>query len=126
MRDPGTDSGCRRSRRSSLCAARAQGDGGTLEEVVVTAQKRVESLQDVPLAISANSGDKLADAGINKIEVLRNYARSFARGHKKWPSPTNRYSPSALAKGLVHAGSAWASPSAFQSVNTKVTLRTTL
>jgi iron complex outermembrane receptor protein len=31
----------------------------TLEEVVVTAQKRVESLQDVPISIVAISGDKI-------------------------------------------------------------------
>ncbi|GLS26124.1 TonB-dependent receptor [Marinibactrum halimedae] len=42
----------------------------TLEEVVVTAQKRTESLQDVPISISAVSGEKLADAGIEKIEDI--------------------------------------------------------
>ena len=30
-----------------------------LEEVVVTAQKRVESLQDVPISVSAMSGEKV-------------------------------------------------------------------
>ena len=41
-----------------------------LEEVVVTAQKREQSLQDVPIAISAMSGDQLNAAGINTIEGL--------------------------------------------------------
>jgi iron complex outermembrane recepter protein len=45
----------------------------TLDEIVVTAQKRIESLQDVPIAVSALSGDKIADAGIMKIEDLKNY-----------------------------------------------------
>lgn len=49
-------------------AAQAQ----QLEEVVVTAQKRVESLQDVPISITAVSGDKMAEAGIFKIEDLQN------------------------------------------------------
>jgi iron complex outermembrane recepter protein len=44
-----------------------------LEEVVVTAQKREESLQDVPLSVEAISGDKLADAGILRMDDLKSY-----------------------------------------------------
>ena len=32
-----------------------------LEEVVVTAQKRTESLMDVPISVSAMSGEKIND-----------------------------------------------------------------
>src|SRR5882757_5692884 len=42
----------------------------TLEEIVVTAQKRSENLQDVPIAISAVTGDKLAALGANNITAL--------------------------------------------------------
>ncbi len=45
----------------------------TLSEIIVTAQKRTESLQDVPIAVSAVSGTKIAEAGIMKIEDLKNY-----------------------------------------------------
>lgn len=38
-----------------------------LEEVVVTAQKRSESLQDVPIAMQAYTGDQLKNQGISKI-----------------------------------------------------------
>lgn len=38
-----------------------------LEEVVVTAQKRAESLQDVPIAVSAFTGDFVQEAGIKDI-----------------------------------------------------------
>lgn len=41
-----------------------------LEEVIVTAQKRAQSLQDVPLAVSAVTGESMRDAGINDIEGL--------------------------------------------------------
>jgi iron complex outermembrane receptor protein len=41
-----------------------------LEEIVVTAQKRSENLQDVPIAISAVTGDKLASLGANNITAL--------------------------------------------------------
>lgn len=44
-----------------------------LEEVIVTAQMRAESLQDVPISISAISGAKMMEAGIDKIEDLQAY-----------------------------------------------------
>lgn len=44
-----------------------------LEEVIVTAQKRVESLQDVPIAIIAVSGEKISNAGITGLEELTQY-----------------------------------------------------
>ncbi|WP_231856184.1 TonB-dependent receptor [Zhongshania aliphaticivorans] len=46
---------------------------GVLEEVIVTAQHRSESLADVPVSVSAVSGDKLFEAGINKMEDLAAY-----------------------------------------------------
>ena len=49
------------------CALAQSGELPRLEEVVVTAQKREQSLQDVPIAVSALSGDALADAGIQNI-----------------------------------------------------------
>lgn len=53
-------------------AAGAQ-ESASLDEIVVTAQKRQESLQDVPIAVSAVGGAKIAEAGILKIEDLKNY-----------------------------------------------------
>ena len=53
-------------------AASAQ-QSTALDEIEVTAQKRVESLQDVPIAVSAVGGDKIADARIMRIEELKNY-----------------------------------------------------
>ena len=53
-------------------AAGAQ-ESTALAEIVVTAQKRTESLQDVPIAVSAVSGAKIAESGIMKIEDLKNY-----------------------------------------------------
>lgn len=52
-------------------------DPVALDEIVVTAQKRVESLQDVPVAVSALSGERLDEAGLNRIEDLRNYVPSL-------------------------------------------------
>ena len=40
---------------------------GGLEEVVVTAQKRVESIQDVPLSVAAVSGETLRRANVTSV-----------------------------------------------------------
>lgn len=42
-----------------------------LEEVIVTAQKRAESLQDVPIAISAFTAEGMADMGIMSSQDLQ-------------------------------------------------------
>ncbi len=44
-----------------------------LEEVIVTATLRAESLQDVPVSVNAVSGEKLMEAGIDKVEDLQAY-----------------------------------------------------
>jgi iron complex outermembrane receptor protein len=44
-----------------------------LEEVLVTAQKRTESLQDVPISVSAMSGAKIEEQGITNLEELTLY-----------------------------------------------------
>lgn len=43
----------------------------TLEEIVVTAQKRAENIQDVPLSIAAISGQTLAAEGITDVLALQ-------------------------------------------------------
>lgn len=43
---------------------------GTLEEVVVTARKREENIQETPLAVTALSGAALKEAGIENVSEL--------------------------------------------------------
>lgn len=43
-----------------------------LEDIVVTAQKRAENIQDVPIAVSAFSGDAIAQKSIGAIQGLSN------------------------------------------------------
>ena len=45
--------------------------GDTIEEIVVTARKRSENLQDVPAAVSAFTGEELVDRQIDRIEELQ-------------------------------------------------------
>ncbi len=54
----------------SLSAVNATAEEAFLEEVVVTATKRKASLQDVPLSISAVSGDRLEAAGVQDFESV--------------------------------------------------------
>ncbi|MEH6583597.1 MAG: TonB-dependent receptor plug domain-containing protein, partial [Halioglobus sp.] len=42
-----------------------------LEEVIVTAQKREQNLQDVPIAVSAFTGEMLAESGVKDIIDLQ-------------------------------------------------------
>lgn len=49
-----------------------------LEEIIVTAQMRVESLQDVPISVSAVSGSKMEQAGITNLEKLTAYVPNFS------------------------------------------------
>ena len=56
----------------SALASAAQAKA-VLEEVMVTAQHRSQSLQDVPVSVSAMSGDKMIEAGINRMEDLQAY-----------------------------------------------------
>jgi iron complex outermembrane recepter protein len=51
-------------------AADAAGGGPALEEIIVTAQKRSENLQDVPISVLAVSAQQIKDAGITDIRNL--------------------------------------------------------
>ena len=51
--------------------------GRVLEEIIVTAQKRAQNLTDVPISVSALSGEKLRDAGIENLSDLSEYAPNF-------------------------------------------------
>jgi len=52
-------------------------DGPVVEEVVVTAQKRSENLQDVPVAVSAISGSQLAAQRMTKVDDIVSFAPSL-------------------------------------------------
>ena len=54
----------------ALATATSFSQAQMLEEVVVTAQKRAESLQDVPISVTAIQGDKLQSAGIPNMSAM--------------------------------------------------------
>ncbi|MDH3995193.1 MAG: TonB-dependent receptor, partial [Gammaproteobacteria bacterium] len=64
---------------------------GVLEEVIVTAQKREQSLQDVPVAVSAFSGEMLQQSGVKDMFDLQANAPSLIVGQSQ-TSTTSTFS----------------------------------
>ncbi len=58
-------------------AAIAQQSGATLEEIVVTAAYREQGLQDVPVSVSAVTGDRLIETGLQKAEDIQFLVPNF-------------------------------------------------
>ncbi|HEX7877380.1 MAG TPA: TonB-dependent receptor [Sphingobium sp.] len=56
----------------AAAAAAPQEDTGGIAEIVVTAQKRSENLQDVPIAISAFTAEALQSKGISDVRAISN------------------------------------------------------
>jgi iron complex outermembrane receptor protein len=52
-------------------------ESAALEEIIVTAQYREQSVQDVPIAMSAFSGDELENAGVTDLTNLSRLAPDF-------------------------------------------------
>lgn len=67
----------------AAASAFAAEEGATIEELVVTAQKKAESIQDVPIAVSAFSQDALQksriDGGPNLVLAIPNV--NFSKGN---------------------------------------------
>lgn len=67
--------GCTVVAASALAQSDAEGTAtsgrpGDLEEVIVTAQRRAERLQEVPIAITVQSGEQLRNAGVRNLRDL--------------------------------------------------------
>jgi outer membrane receptor protein involved in Fe transport len=56
--------------QAQAVASAGADDGSELEQIVVTARKRVERLQDVPIAITAVSGDFVRKLNVERLEFL--------------------------------------------------------
>ncbi len=57
-----------------VVAAEAGAEAGAIEQVVVTARRREESLQDVPVAITALTADQLLEQNVRTLEDMTAYA----------------------------------------------------
>jgi iron complex outermembrane receptor protein len=50
-----------------------------VETIVVTAQKRAQNMQDVPISMVAVSGDAMVRAGVSNLDSLQHYAPGLTR-----------------------------------------------
>lgn len=70
---------------TAAAETRAASGGEQVEEVVVTARKRVEDLQSTPIAISAYSGEALAAHNVATLDDISRFTPSL----QIYSSPTN-------------------------------------
>ena len=86
-------------------ASAQQAPGDTLEEVIVTAQKRSENLQDVPISIQALGTEKLDQLQVRSLDDYVKYlpsvadVRSQGQGGNGQPGTTHVY-----MRGVVSGG----------------------
>ncbi len=69
----------------SVAVAQAEGGRGNIgiDDIVVTAEKRATNLQDTAIAISAISGDKMEDRGIDDVSKLQSYIPNLHVGQEQ-------------------------------------------
>ena len=82
---------------ATALAAPAMAQNATLDEVIVTAAKRSEDIQLVPLAVTAIAGDKLVDMQITNIQNLDRVIPGLT-------IKSAGYSTSAIIRGAGAAG----------------------
>ncbi len=66
---------------STLFGAMANAQENQLQDIVVTAQKRSQNVQDTPLSVTAVSGEQLASAGIGTVQELNRVDPALQIGH---------------------------------------------
>lgn len=72
---------------SAQARAQESAPTGGIQEIVVTAQKRSEAINDVPLSITAASGDKLRDQGITDVGDLVKIVPGFNYTESAYATP---------------------------------------
>src|SRR4029077_7966828 len=67
--------------------ADAASQNGGLQEIVVTAQKRAERLQDVPLSVTAATGAQMQELGVTSPAALEKIVPGFTFTQSAYASP---------------------------------------
>ena len=62
----------------AIAVAAGASNAAMLEEIVVTAQQRAESLQDVPVSVAAVTAEKMSNAGIVDLQGLSELVPNFS------------------------------------------------
>ncbi len=98
--------------------AAADEDDGAIKEIVVSATRRDEALNKIPLAVQALSGDALADLNITKFDKLIEYLPNV-RAASRGPGASSIFirGLSTDSPGLQVSGTAGAQPTVALYVN---------
>ena len=88
-------------------AAAAENQRQEIEEVIVTATKRKASVQDVPLAVTAISAEKIERAGVKDLRDLSTVATSFNMNSTQTESQGTTLRVRGGASGFSHASGPW-------------------
>lgn len=92
-------------------AADAEGNTGALEEIVVTAQKKVENLQNVPISIEVLDSEKIEKLHIANLDDYVKYSPGIAlvrgegQGGNGEPGTSHIYMRGVVSGGTNHSGS---------------------
>jgi iron complex outermembrane recepter protein len=65
----------------------AESGGGALQEIIVTAQKRAERVSDVPMSISAATGELLQELGVTSPAALEKIVPGFVFTQSAYAAP---------------------------------------
>lgn len=107
-----SSSGQSSSSQSSQTEPSAGNSGGKLEEIIVTAQRRQESLQKAALAITAVTGDQLQSRGVTSMEGLGRMTAGLQITPSAGPYSTF------TVRGITQlSGNAFADPSVAVNIN---------
>lgn len=91
--------------QSAQAAQSTEAQAQEIERIVVTTQKRVQSIQDVPVTVTAFTGEFLEQLGINELDVLSEITPGLIIQEQ---SPNN---PGFVIRGITSdSGSAQATP----------------
>lgn len=72
---------------AATIASAQEAEVGTIDEIVVTATKRAESINTVPMSITAASGDDLASAGVKSADDLGKIVPGFTFTQSAYSTP---------------------------------------
>ncbi len=74
---------------ATMCTAGQAAAQKMLEEVIVTAQKREQSLQDVPVAVTAFTGERLQESGVRDFFEVSNIDPALIVGKSQTSTTAN-------------------------------------
>ncbi len=78
-------------------------EGITLEEIIVTARKREEGVQDVPVAMAAFTGDAMEEMGINDVADLQSQVPNIS----SYPARGSTSTLTAYIRGVGQSDPLW-------------------